>query len=72
MFLDDEIRHEKGNIKNKEIKLGDVVKSAKGMGTVRYIGKLPTKRGLYLGIELETKNGLHNGTFRNKKYFECN
>lgn len=45
---------------------------AKYAGTVRYIGKIKGKEGDWVGIELDTPNGKHNGTVDGISYFECN
>jgi len=52
--------------------VGDqVLMSGDREGTVRYVGSLDGKNGIFYGIELSTGNGKHNGTFQGKKYFTC-
>ncbi|CAK8672077.1 unnamed protein product [Clavelina lepadiformis] len=40
-------------------------------GTVRYIGHLPTRDEIFVGVELDGYDGKHSGTFQGKKYFTC-
>ncbi|KAI5190189.1 hypothetical protein NECID01_0882 [Nematocida sp. AWRm77] len=40
-------------------------------GTVRYIGRVGTKKTPSLGIELDTPNGTNNGSLMGKFYFLC-
>lgn len=40
-------------------------------GTVRYVGPLGTKPGVFVGIELDEPLGRNNGSFEGKKLFEC-
>uniref|UniRef100_A0A3Q2C6E5 ubiquitinyl hydrolase 1 n=1 Tax=Cyprinodon variegatus TaxID=28743 RepID=A0A3Q2C6E5_CYPVA len=38
---------------------------------VRWIGNLPTREGISVGIELEEDYGVSDGTFKGKRYFTC-
>ncbi|XP_015243787.1 PREDICTED: ubiquitin carboxyl-terminal hydrolase CYLD-like [Cyprinodon variegatus] len=40
-------------------------------GIVRWIGNLPTREGISVGIELEEDYGVSDGTFKGKRYFTC-
>lgn len=40
-------------------------------GTVRYMGRVGTKKTVSLGIELDTPNGTNNGSLMGKFYFAC-
>nr|XP_026692823.1 uncharacterized protein LOC100175371 isoform X2 [Ciona intestinalis] len=40
-------------------------------GTVRYIGHLPTRDEIFVGVELDGYDGKHSGTFQGTKYFTC-
>merc|ERR1712203_196880 len=54
-------------------KVGDVVLLKQSIAEVKYIGHVHWNlKDLYVGLELpeEIPNG-HNGTYDNKKYFEC-
>ena len=58
-----------------EVQLGCRVVFKRGTdlerGTVRYAGRLVGKDGQYLGIELNTNTGNHDGTYQNHTYFKC-
>ncbi|KAI5170742.1 hypothetical protein NEFER03_0201 [Nematocida sp. LUAm3] len=41
------------------------------LGTIRYIGRVPTKKGTVIGVELDTKSGDTNGKYGLTKYFTC-
>ncbi|XP_063056862.1 ubiquitin carboxyl-terminal hydrolase CYLD isoform X2 [Engraulis encrasicolus] len=49
------------------------VKLAKGFeyGVVRWIGELPKLEGTRLGLQLDSKSGVSDGTFMDKRYFMC-
>ncbi|KAI5192342.1 hypothetical protein NEMIN01_1956 [Nematocida minor] len=40
-------------------------------GTVRYVGRVGTKKHSTLGVELDTSNGENNGSRAGRVYFEC-
>ncbi|XP_057306170.1 protein Daple-like [Hydractinia symbiolongicarpus] len=40
-------------------------------GIVKWIGTLPYRSGDYIGIELESESGRHNGYFEGVQYFKC-
>ncbi|KAL2089555.1 hypothetical protein ACEWY4_014243 [Coilia grayii] len=49
------------------------VKLGKGpeYGIVRWIGQLPGMDGTRVGLELDKKSGVNDGTFMDKRYFMC-
>eukprot|EP01084_Bolivina_argentea_P298690 514758_1 len=55
--------------------IGDRVKLKKhnAVGTVRFIGEVTGKKGIYYGIELDDDEvaGQMNGYFKNIQYFDC-
>ncbi|KAF8356791.1 clip-1 [Pristionchus pacificus] len=42
-----------------------------GEGTLKYVGGINGKNGLFCGIELDQPNGKHDGTFQGFAYFSC-
>ena len=40
-------------------------------GTIRYVGPLETKPGVFIGIELDEPLGRNNGSFEGKALFHC-
>ncbi|KAH7825719.1 putative CAP-GLY domain-containing protein [Monocercomonoides exilis] len=40
-------------------------------GVIRFVGELPGKSGLFVGIELDEPIGKNDGSFEGKKIFEC-
>ncbi|KAG8442351.1 hypothetical protein GDO86_011230 [Hymenochirus boettgeri] len=40
-------------------------------GTVRYIGTVDFSHGIWVGVELHTQLGKHDGTVKGKEYFSC-
>eukprot|EP01084_Bolivina_argentea_P023596 44040_1 len=54
--------------------VGDKVKLKRGklLGTVRFIGSIKGKQGVFFGIELDEKGkGKNNGSYQNISYFSC-
>jgi len=54
--------------------LGDVVLISRGLGTVRYIGKLHIRKNdaePWLGVELFEPVGKNDGSIKGVRYFEC-
>ena len=41
------------------------------MGVVRFAGKVQFQSGLWLGIELLTPDGKHDGELKGTRYFHC-
>merc|ERR1712130_616214 len=41
------------------------------MGTVRFVGEIQGRKGIYYGIELTEAKGKSNGTVGNVRYFKC-
>ncbi|KAJ3449895.1 guanine nucleotide exchange factor [Anaeramoeba flamelloides] len=56
----------------KDYKIGDSLKIQNKTGTVKYIGKTAFAPGVWIGIELNQPEGVHDGKLYGKKYFECN
>ncbi|XP_067674008.1 uncharacterized protein [Haliotis asinina] len=59
-----------------DMKLDDVVKFSRqggklSQGTVKFIGHLPGRSDVYLGVELDKEEGKHDGTFEAIRYFKC-
>nr|XP_015219491.1 PREDICTED: uncharacterized protein LOC107079474 isoform X1 [Lepisosteus oculatus]XP_015219493.1 PREDICTED: uncharacterized protein LOC107079474 isoform X1 [Lepisosteus oculatus]XP_015219494.1 PREDICTED: uncharacterized protein LOC107079474 isoform X1 [Lepisosteus oculatus] len=60
-----------------DLKVGHLVKFSRpggriSQGTVRYVGNLPGRQDVYLGVELEGGEvGRHNGTFEGVRYYLC-
>jgi|SRR5579859_1524555 dynactin complex subunit len=51
--------------------VGDRVSTVSGPGTVRFAGSTSFAQGKWIGVELDGKNGKHNGTVQGKSYFSC-
>ena len=50
---------------------GDKVKTGdNGQGTIKFIGEIAGKEGLYYGIDLTKGNGKNNGSLNNITYFK--
>jgi len=56
-----------------DLELNTVVRVRRGLGVTRFIGQLEEeeKVGTFVGIELFSPTGLHNGTRNNMLYFEA-
>ncbi|XP_021341406.1 uncharacterized protein LOC110442231 isoform X3 [Mizuhopecten yessoensis] len=59
-----------------DIHLEDVVKFSRqggklSQGTVKFVGHLPGRNDVYLGVELDKEEGKHDGTFESARYFKC-
>jgi len=59
-----------------DLRLGYAIKFTRpggklSRGTVRYIGHLPTRTEIFIGVELDGADGKHTGTFQGTKYFSC-
>ncbi|XP_066562473.1 serine-rich adhesin for platelets-like isoform X2 [Amia ocellicauda] len=60
-----------------DLRVGHLVKFSRpggkiSQGTVKYMGNLPGRQDIYLGVELEgSEVGRHNGTFEGIRYFLC-
>merc|ERR1719285_1135088 len=65
--------------RNPKYKEGDLVilkpqpgSKKKRKGRIRYIGPVEGKpKEFYYGVALHEASGKHNGTFEDKKYFDC-
>jgi len=53
------------------LRVGDRVQTARGPGLVKYLGKLPKHDGEWAGIELDSPDGLNDGTVDGIRYFDC-
>ncbi|OQS55165.1 CLIP1 [Ecytonucleospora hepatopenaei] len=57
---------------NKDLKIGEnVTINGRFSGVVKFIGKIDGKDGIWVGLELEKPVGKNNGSYKNKKYFDC-
>ncbi|XP_070189188.1 serine-rich adhesin for platelets-like isoform X2 [Littorina saxatilis] len=59
-----------------DVRIDDVVKFSRqggklSQGTVKYVGHLPGRSDVYLGVELYKEEGKHDGTFEDVRYFKC-
>jgi len=54
-----------------DLAVGNRVSTANGTGTVRFIGTTAFATGKWVGVELDTPTGKHNGTVQGKSYFTC-
>jgi len=59
-----------------DLRLGYAIKFTRpggklSRGTVRYIGHLPTRTEMFIGVEVDGQDGKHTGTFQGTKYFSC-
>lgn len=59
----------------EDIELGDVIKFSRpggkiSRGIVKYIGPLPDRYDSYLGLELDSEEGKHDGIYQSKRYFQ--
>lgn len=59
-----------------DINIGDIVKFRRSggsmeLGRVYYIGHLPGKSEAYLGVELDSNTGSHDGLHNGFRYFQC-
>ncbi|XP_048577641.1 signaling mucin HKR1 [Nematostella vectensis] len=42
-----------------------------GRGVVKYVGSLPDRTDTYIGVELDSGEGKHDGSFGGKRFFRC-
>lgn len=59
-----------------DLKLGYAIKFTRpggkvSRGSVKYIGHLPGRSEVFVGVESDTYDGKHCGTFQGSKYFSC-
>jgi len=50
---------------------GDVVRVEEGIGVVRYLGEVRFAKGVWAGVELVERLGMHDGQVGGKRYFRC-
>ncbi|XP_063972849.1 uncharacterized protein LOC135160340 [Diachasmimorpha longicaudata] len=60
----------------RDLKLDHLVKviSPEGrvlQGRVRYIGPVPGREDIHVGVELPTESGVSDGTFHGRRFFDC-
>ncbi|KAJ3446761.1 guanine nucleotide exchange factor [Anaeramoeba flamelloides] len=53
-------------------KIGDSIKIENKSGTIRFVGKTVFAPGIWIGIELDQPEGIHDGKLYGQRYFECN
>src|SRR4051812_11375579 len=54
-----------------EFKLGDLVDTDKGPGTIAYLGTTQFADGQWAGVVLDEARGKNNGTIQGIQYFQC-
>lgn len=56
----------------KNLEVGDrVLIRGKKPGTLKYIGGIHIKEGIWCGIKLDSPDGKHDGKIEGKRYFKC-
>ncbi|XP_033112853.1 intracellular protein transport protein USO1-like isoform X2 [Anneissia japonica] len=60
----------------RDIEVGMKVKFSRpngrvSQGMVKYVGQLPGRHDSYLGVELDTEEGRHDGTYNGERFFKC-
>eukprot|EP00466_Bigelowiella_natans_P002367 jgi/Bigna1/91342/estExt_fgenesh1_pg.C_970034 len=53
------------------IKIGCPVEYDGQKGTAKFVGLVHFRAGIWVGIQLSSKTGKHNGTVKGKRYFHC-
>ncbi|XP_071956391.1 uncharacterized protein [Antedon mediterranea] len=61
---------------SRDIEVGMKVKFSRpngrvSQGMVKYIGQLPGRHDSYLGVELDTDEGRHDGIYNGERFFKC-
>uniref|UniRef100_A0A1I8GS16 CAP-Gly domain-containing protein n=1 Tax=Macrostomum lignano TaxID=282301 RepID=A0A1I8GS16_9PLAT len=69
-------RHPFAPKRHNDIRTGDLVKFTRqggriSKGLVHYIGRLPGRNDVYLGVELDHEEGKHDGVYDGRRYFQC-
>ncbi|XP_052807269.1 uncharacterized protein LOC128236449 isoform X1 [Mya arenaria] len=59
-----------------DLQVNDVIKFSRqggklSQGTIKFIGHLPGRGDIYLGVELDKEDGKHDGVFEDIRYFKC-
>ncbi|XP_052089922.1 centrosome-associated protein 350-like isoform X3 [Mytilus californianus] len=59
-----------------DINIEDVVKFSRqggklSQGKIKFVGHLPGRSDIYLGVELDKEDGKHDGTFEGVRYYKC-
>eukprot|EP01083_Nonionella_stella_P074515 202177_1 len=53
------------------VNIGDQIELTNGrLGTVRYVGNIEIKKGIWVGVELNDPSGNHDGALKGKRYFK--
>ncbi|XP_060589378.1 microtubule-associated protein futsch-like isoform X3 [Ruditapes philippinarum] len=60
----------------QDLQISDVIKFSRqggklSQGTIKFIGHLPGRGDIYLGVELDKEDGKHDGVFEGIRYFKC-
>ncbi|XP_052244904.1 uncharacterized protein LOC127854035 isoform X3 [Dreissena polymorpha] len=60
----------------QDLQINDVIKFSRqggklSQGTIKFIGHLPGRGDIYLGVELDKEDGKHDGIFEAIRYFQC-
>jgi dynactin 1 len=53
------------------VAVGNRVSTTNGVGVVKFVGTTLFASGKWIGIELDSPVGKHNGTVQGKSYFTC-
>ena len=56
---------------DSSLAVGNRVATTNGTGTVKFVGTTSFATGKWVGVELDTPTGKHNGTVQGKSYFTC-
>lgn len=54
-----------------KIKVGERIKFDQLTGTIKYIGNIRDKDGIWVGIMLDTDDGKNDGSINGVRYFDC-
>ncbi|XP_052256727.1 CAP-Gly domain-containing linker protein 3-like isoform X3 [Dreissena polymorpha] len=60
-----------GSSSNYKLEIGMSVFCNNELGCVRYIGPTDFGEGVWIGVELRTAKGKHDGSVQGKRYFSC-
>jgi len=51
--------------------VGEAVSWKGKLGTVKFVGEVKFSKGEWIGVELDTEKGMHDGSVMGVRYFEC-
>ncbi|KAF9935260.1 hypothetical protein BGZ65_003430 [Modicella reniformis] len=55
-----------------QLRIGQRIEAEHFRGTIRYVGEVPSTKGVWLGVEWDEKErGKHSGEHNGTKYFDC-